>query len=122
MTTTWSTWPFQWPDGGAKKALRSSVFWTASKSTQIRGISFAKVPFPQLHSEGPVGRVSYSQGTGNKVIVKYGEVSEDCYCPVLGLIPEKDLPAVKKVGKLMWDNYYMDKRVYTVKFEKGEEN
>lgn len=38
MTTTWSTWPFQWPDGGAKKALRSSVFWTASKSTQIRGI------------------------------------------------------------------------------------
>lgn len=38
MTTTWSTWPFQWPDGGAKKALRSSVFWTVSKSTQIRGI------------------------------------------------------------------------------------
>lgn len=38
MTTTWSTWPFQWPDGGAKKALRSSVFWTASKSTQIRDI------------------------------------------------------------------------------------
>ena len=88
----------------------------------VNMLSFAKVPVPQLHSEGPVGRVSYSQGTGNKVIVKYGEVSEDCYCPVLGLIPEKDLPAVKKVGKLMWDNYYMDKRVYTVKFEKGEEN
>lgn len=38
MTTTWSTWPFRWSDGGVKKALRSSVFWTASKSTQIRDI------------------------------------------------------------------------------------
>lgn len=87
----------------------------------VNMLSFAKVPFSQLHSESPVGRVSYSQGTGNKIIVKYGPVSEDCYAPVLGLVQEQYIPDIKRVGKIIWDNYYMDKKVYTVKFEKEGE-
>ncbi len=87
----------------------------------VNMLSFAKVPFSQLHSESPIGRVSYSQGTGNKIIVKYGPVSEDCYAPALGLVPEKYHKDIQRVGKTIWDNYYMDKKVYTVKFEKGEE-
>ena len=85
----------------------------------VNMLSFAEVPFSQLHSESPFGRVSYSQGTGNKVIIKYGPVSEDCYAPVLGMVPEQYLGDLKKVGKIIWDNYYMDKKIYTVKFERG---
>ena len=87
----------------------------------VNMLSFAKVAFAQLHTEAPVGRVSYSQGTGNKVIVKYGPCSEDCAAPVLGLVPEKYHGDLKTVGLAIWNNYYMDKKIYRVVFEKGEE-
>lgn len=86
----------------------------------VNMLSFAPVKFAQKHSESPVGRVSYSQGTGNKIIIKYGECSEDCFAPCLGYIaPEyhKDLAAV---GKKIWDNYQFDKAIYTAKFERSE--
>ena len=84
-------------------------------------LSEAKIVNKQLHTESPLGRVSYSQGTGNKIIVKYGECNEDLYAPVLGLIDEKNMPELKKVGREVWFNYFNDKKIYTVKFSKLDE-
>jgi len=86
----------------------------------VNMLSFAKVNLQQLHSESPVGRVSYSQGTGNKVIVKYGELNEDCYAPCLGLVPEEYFPALEKIGVAMWSNYFNDKKCYKVNFTRGD--
>lgn len=83
--------------------------------------NFSPIRFSQLHTEAPVGRVSYSQGTGNKIIINYGECSEDCYAPVLGLVPEEYHSVLETIGKTIWENYFHDKKVYTVKFEKEEQ-
>lgn len=83
-------------------------------------LSEAKIINKQLHTESPVGRVNYSQGTGNKIIVKYGECNEDLYAPVLGLVEEKYIPEVRRVGREIWFNYFNDKKVYLVKFSKLE--
>jgi len=86
----------------------------------VNMLSFAPVHLAQLHNESPVGRVSYSQGTGNKVIVKYGECSEDCYAPALGIVAPEYFKDLDTVGKAIWDNYLQDKAILTVKFERGE--
>ena len=86
----------------------------------VNMLSFAPVHLAQLHTEAPVGRVSYSQGTGNKVIIKYGECSEDCAAPSLGLIAPEYHDLLADTAKKFWDNYAGEKFCYTVKFEKGE--
>lgn len=83
-------------------------------------LSQAKIEKKQLHTESPVGRVSYSQGTGNKIIIKYGECSEDLYAPVLGLIDEKYHGELKRVSREVWFNYFNDKKVLIVNFSKLE--
>lgn len=83
-------------------------------------LSQAKIEKKQLHMESPVGRVSYSQGTGNKIIIKYGECSEDLYAPVLGLIDEKYHGELKRVSREVWFNYFNDKKVLIVNFSKLE--
>lgn len=88
--------------------------------TWVPTVSFSPVRFSELHSEAPVGRVFYSQGTGNKVIINYGYVSEDCLAPVLGMIEEEFHDDIKEIGKIIWDNYFHEKEIYTVKFERSE--
>lgn len=88
--------------------------------TWVPTVSFSPVRFSELHSEAQVGRVFYSQGTGNKVIINYGDVNEDCLAPVLGMVEEEYHDEIKKIGKIIWDNYLQDKTIYTVKFERGE--
>ena len=82
-------------------------------------VNFSKVGYAQLHSESPVGRVSYSQGTGNKVIIKYGACTEDCPAPVLGFVPEEHHETIKKVGRIIGDHYFHEKKIYITRFERG---
>lgn len=82
-------------------------------------VSLADAPLQQLHSEAPVGRVAYSQGTGNKIIIIYGEISEDLPAPVLGLIPDEYHEQLKVVGEKIWHNTVGPKTIYTVRFTRG---
>lgn len=62
-------------------------------------VSTSPVHVKERQCDAPVGRIRYSQGTGNKLIVQYGEVTEDIETPVLGeILPEyRDL--LTEVGR-----------------------
>jgi hypothetical protein len=72
------------------------------------------------HTEAPVGRVSYSQGTGNKIIIKYGLCSEDLNAPILAQVIENDLEDLKWVSKEIWNNTMGKKEIIKVIFTKKE--
>ena len=83
-------------------------------------ISMAPVNKAELHTESPVGRILYSQGTGNKIIINYGFCTEDLGAPVLGLIGTEDLESLKAVGKYVWDAVYCTKELIPVRFSQKE--
>jgi len=83
-------------------------------------ISTAPVHVAELHTEAPVGRVQYSQATGNKIIINYGWCSEDLPAPVLAQIVPEDLESLKVVGKNVWDAVYCTKELIPVKFSRKE--
>ncbi len=84
-------------------------------------LSSAPVPYRLRHTESPIGTVNYSQGTGNKIIVKYGECNEDLFAPVLGQVQPQYLEKLRQIGREVWFNYFNDKKIYLVKFSRVEE-
>lgn len=83
-------------------------------------VSSAPVHVQNTHLGSPDGRVSYSQYTGNKVIIKFGPLTEDINAPVLGLVPADDLGVIAKVGETVWAGYHADKPILKVTFERDE--
>jgi len=84
-------------------------------------ISLAEIPFQMEIKDTPPGVVSYSQKTGNKLIVRYGKVTEDLMTPIVGFIYPKEVANLEYVGKTVWENYSGDKKPILVKFSKGRE-
>ncbi len=82
-------------------------------------ISVADTPFQMLIKDTPPGVVSYSQKTGNKMIIRYGKVTEDLLTPIVGFIKEEDIPKLEEVGRIVWDNYSNEKKPIIVNFRKG---
>lgn len=85
-------------------------------------VNLDPVHFSQLHTASPIGRVSYSQGTGNKVIVKYGPCSEDLAAPCLGMVGERDHAVLRNVGEAIWHNTMAPKDLLRVRFEQVKED
>lgn len=85
-------------------------------------LSVAKSQYSLKHTESPIGTVNYTQRTGNKIIIKYGECNEDLDAPVIGYVDEKDFADLETYGRAIWNNYFLDKKEYHVKFSeyKGE--
>lgn len=81
-------------------------------------VSVAKVNIKMLRTEAPIGWVAFNQGTGNKISMKYGELSEDLYGNSLGFIPQRYHDDLKRAGKEIWANYFEDKKIYRVSFKK----
>ncbi|MCZ7503073.1 hypothetical protein O8C52_26395, partial [Agrobacterium rhizogenes] len=73
-------------------------------------VSTAKVNVKERQCDAPVGRIRYSQGTGNKVIVQYGEVTEDIATPVLGEILPEYADDIYKVGRAVLESNFGDKK------------
>ena len=84
-------------------------------------ISLAKPQYQMMIKDTPPGVVSYSQKTGNKLIVRYGECTEDLLTPVLGFIKKEQLKDFEKVAEAVWQNYSHGKGVIKVIFKKGRE-
>lgn len=84
-------------------------------------VSEAEVEYRLMYTESPVGCVTYSQGTGNKIIIKYGPCNEDLYAPVLGYVREESLKELAEAGKTIWFNYFNDKKVYITDFRRWED-
>lgn len=62
-------------------------------------VSTSPVHVKERQCDAPVGRIRYSQGTGNKIIVQYGEVTEDIATPVLGEILPEYREQLAEVGR-----------------------
>lgn len=84
-------------------------------------VSVAEIPFRLLHTESPIGCVNYSQGTGNKIIIKYGPCNEDLSAPVLGYVQPDALESLARAGRELWFNYFNDKRIILTHFYRLEE-
>ena len=87
-------------------------------------ISSAPIPYQMRIKDTPPGVVSYSQKTGNKMVVRYGKVTEDLMTPIVGFIDPKEVPKLDKVGEAVWNNYRLpgdQRKPYVVKFTKGRE-
>ena len=84
-------------------------------------VSFAPTPFQMRIKDTPPGVVSFSQKTGNKMIVRYGKVTEDLLTPIVGFINPECVPDIDRVGDAVYKNYYGEKKPYVVKFSKGRE-
>lgn len=83
-------------------------------------ISLAKPQYQMMIKDTPPGVVSYSQKTGNKLIVRYGECTEDLLTPVLGFVRKEQLSELEKVAEAIWKNYSADKKPIRVIFKEGE--
>lgn len=84
-------------------------------------ISLANIPFQMMIKETPPGVVSYSQKTGNKMIVRYGKVTEDLMTPIVGFVRQEQVPELERVGETIWKNYRADKKPIFVCFTKGRD-
>lgn len=81
-------------------------------------VSLAPVQFADWHSRAPYGRVFYSQGTGNKIIVNYGKATEDIDAPVLGQLVGDGLDKLDVIGAASWHSVYTTKELIPVQFSR----
>ncbi len=78
---------------------KSMFAWTPVMST-------APVPVKEQINLAPVGRLRFSQNTGQKLIVQYGPTSEDLLAPVLGQVVAEDIDKLDAVGAAAWSSNF----------------
>ncbi|QHE84924.1 hypothetical protein [Hydrogenophaga sp. BPS33] len=80
-----------------------SIFaWTPLTST-------APTPFKEEIRTAPIGRLRFSQRTGQKLTLQYGVTSEDILSPVLGSVLPEDRHLLRAVGTAVWASTYESK-------------
>lgn len=72
-------------------------------------ISTSPVHVKERQCDAPIGRIRFSQGTGQKIIVQYGEVTEDIATPVLGEILPEYAGELAKVGRAVLESNFGNK-------------
>ncbi|MFG2877735.1 hypothetical protein ACGFYU_22515 [Streptomyces sp. NPDC048337] len=72
-------------------------------------VSVAPTPVRERICDAPVGRLRFSQATGNKVIVQYGPTSETLSSPVLGKVIDRHTDRLAEVGKAVWESTFSTK-------------
>ncbi|WP_137919883.1 hypothetical protein [Hydrogenophaga sp. 2FB] len=89
-----------------------SIFaWTPLTST-------AATPFKEEIRTAPVGRLRFSQRTGQKLTVQYGVTSEDIMAPVLGSVLQSDRHLLRAVGSAVWTSTYETKEAIWLTVER----
>ncbi|MET7337712.1 hypothetical protein [Nonomuraea sp. NPDC005650] len=72
-------------------------------------VSVAPTPVRERICDAPVGRLRFSQATGNKLIVQYGPTSETLSSPVLGKVADEHTDRLPEVGKAVWESTFRTK-------------
>jgi hypothetical protein len=67
-------------------------------------VSTAPVRHTELISDAPIGRLRFSQNSGQKFIVQYGTTTENLAAPVLGQIIPEHRAGLAAVGEAAWSN------------------
>ena len=74
-------------------------------------VSTAAIRVRERICDAPVGRLRFSQSTGQKLIVQYGPTTEDLAQPVLGEIAGADADKLPEVGRRVWSSTYETKEL-----------
>ncbi|MEV0618282.1 hypothetical protein AB0I81_33500 [Nonomuraea sp. NPDC050404] len=72
-------------------------------------VSVAPTPVRERICDAPVGRLRFSQATGNKLIVQYGPTSETLSSPLLGKVIDAHTDRLPGVGRAVWESTYRTK-------------
>lgn len=107
----WAALPFSYVQEHSMVSGQSMYGW-------VPVISTAKVPYKIRRDQSPIGFVGFNQGTGNKISMKYGPLTEPLYANCLGYIPEQYHKKLREIGEAVWQNYFLDKRVFVVEMRR----
>jgi hypothetical protein len=91
---------------------KSIYAWTPVMST-------APVHWREVIREAPLGRIRFSQNTGQKVILQYGPTTEDLLAPVLGQVLPEDLGKLGPLGEATWHANYTTKDIIWLTVERA---
>ncbi|MGI4815296.1 MAG: hypothetical protein ACRYG5_14520 [Janthinobacterium lividum] len=80
-------------------------------------VSTAPIHLRERICDAPIGRLRYSQSTGQKFIVQYGPTTEDLSQPVLGEIDAADADKLAEVGRRVWQSTFETKELIWMKVE-----
>lgn len=72
-------------------------------------VSVAPTPVRERICDAPIGRLRFSQATGNKLIVQYGPTSETLSSPVLGRVADDHVDRLPEVGRAVWESTFRTK-------------
>jgi len=75
------------------------------------------VAVKERQCDAPIGRIRYSQGTGNKIVIQYGEVTEDIETPVLGEILPQYHQQLAEVGRAVLTSTFETKELIFLHME-----
>lgn len=101
--------------------INNAVVTDGSMYCWIPLLSFAPVRVKEKIDEAPAGRLRYSQNTGNKIIIQYGDCNEDVYAAVLGKVCDEDLDVIRKVGMKAKEAIFMTKEELHIEISRIEE-
>lgn len=101
--------------------INNAVVTDGSMYCWIPLLSFAPVHVKERIDCAPAGRLRYSQNTGNKIIIQYGECNEDVYAAVLGKVCEEDLDVIREVGRRAKEAIFMTKDELHIEVSRIEE-
>ncbi|MGW4795437.1 cucumopine synthase-related protein [Nonomuraea sp. NPDC004297] len=72
-------------------------------------VTLAAAPVVERICDAPVGRLRYSQATGNKLVLQYGHTTETLSVPVLGQVHPDDTATLDDVGRAVWKSTFHTK-------------
>jgi hypothetical protein len=110
----WSVLPFTVLQDHPVVSGASVYSWTPLIST-------APIRVAEPIVKAPRGRLRYSQLTGNKFTVQYGQGLEPLPQPVLGQVKPEFIDVLPKMGKAVWESTFWTKELIWVTVKKHGE-
>lgn len=102
--------------------MNNAVITDGSMYCWLPLLSFAPIHFKERIDQAPIGRLRYSQGTGNKLIVQYSQCYEDVNGTVLGAVIPEHVDIVKKVGEKARESIFMTKQELPIRVSRLNDN
>lgn len=84
-------------------------------------LSYAPLRYKEAIDKAPIGRLRYSQGTGNKIIVQYDKCHEDVMGTVLGEVDAEDIPTIQAIGSKALQSIFLSKQPLYIRISRLEE-
>lgn len=101
--------------------MNNAVITDGSMYCWLPMLSFAPIRVKERIDLAPIGRLRFSQNTGNKLIVQYSACNEDILGAVLGMVDPEYLDVIRCVGAAASESIFMTKRELHVRISRADE-